>query len=202
VHRRHLARPLEFQDQETIHSLPHRAWAFHAHRLVLAITHSLQVRALAAQVAHVLLVLVVLLVPVAPVVRLVPVVLVVQADLAVLVALQAQDSAHRVLALVAALLLPVASVPRAQVALRAVALVVAAAVSVAEPLVHSERAGLAVRLRLASQSAPSAKNTSRDKLLALVAQLCHVAMATRCFVCAAVPAFKTLPTRSMPTPVS
>lgn len=202
VHPRHLVLRPEFQDRATTHSLPHRAWAFHAHRHVLATTHSLQVRVQVAPVAHVRLAQVALLAPVALVVRLVPVALVVLVAQVGLVAQQVQDSAHHVLALAAALLLPAASVPRAQVALRAVALVVAAAVSVAEPQVHSERAGLAVRQRLASQSVQSAKNTSRDKHQALVAQLCHVATATRCFVCAAVPAFKTLPTRSMPTPVS
>lgn len=152
--------------------------------------------------AHVRLAPVALLVLVALVARLVPVALVALVAQVALVALPVQDSAHRVLVLVEARQLLVASVPRAQVALRAVALVVAAAVSVAEPLVHLERAGLAVRLRLASQSVQSAKNTSRGKPQASVAQLCHVAMATRCFVCAAVPAFKTLPTKSMPTPVS
>jgi hypothetical protein len=151
-----------------------------------------------APVAHVRPVQVALLAPVALVVRLVPVVLVVLVAQVALVVLLAQDSAHLVLALAAALLLPAALVPRAQVALRAVALVVAAAVSVAEPLVHSERAGLAVRLRLASQSVQSAKNTSRDRPQALVAQLCHVAMAPLSFAFVADPRSKILPTRLMP----
>jgi hypothetical protein len=151
------------------------------------------------QVAQVDLVLLALVVLVAQVAQVVQLVLVVQVALVAPVALRVPDSARLVQVLVAGLLPVVALVHHAQVALLVVALVVAVAVSAAEPQVPSERVVLADHLRLANQSVQSAKSTSKDKLLALVAQLCHVATATPFFVCVAAQAFKTSQTRSMPT---
>ena len=146
-------------------------------------------------------VLVVLVALVVRAVRLVPVVQVVLVVLEALVAQQAQALVLHARVPVALLALAVL-VPLVRVALLAAALVVAVAELAAVLLVHSVRAAHAVRLRHVSQSARNAKSTSKDKLLALVAQLCHAATATPCFACVAVRASKILPTRLMPTQVS
>ena len=63
------------------------------------------------------------------------------------------------------------------------------------PLVLSARVAVVARARLASQSVRNAKSSNKEVCRALVAQLCLVAMAPPVFVCVAVQAFKTLPTR-------
>lgn len=75
------------------------------------------------------------------------------------------------------------------------------AVLAAEPPVHSARVA-ARAARLASQSARNAKSTSRDKHLALVAQLFHAETAPPSFACAADQASKISQTRLMQTQVS
>jgi hypothetical protein len=85
---------------------------------------------------------------------------------------------------------------------RLVAQVLVAAVTVVEPLVRSVRAVAVVHRRHASQSVRNAKSSNREWLLALVAQLCHVAMVLPSYVCVADQASKTLPTRLKPLQLS
>ena len=121
------------------------------------------------------------------------------------VVLQVQDSVARAQAsAVARELQPVQAsvalvVPVVRVGVQAL---VADAVSVVEPPVPSVRAVHADHPRPESPSARNAKNTNKEPLLASVVQSFHAATATRWFVCVAVRASKTLPTRLMPTPVS
>jgi hypothetical protein len=107
----------------------------------------------------------------------------------------AQDSpvpvARQVPVAVQVLLVPVAAV-----ALRA-----AAVAEPAQPVLLA-RAVAVARARLASRSERSAKSLSKEVHRAWVARLCHVATAAPAFACAAVQAFKTLPTRLTVTPVS
>jgi len=196
--------PQAFRALVTIHSPRLRAWAFLALLLARATTHLLLRRAWVAQAQVVRLVPVVRVAQVALValvVRLVPVAQVVLVDLVVLVVLQVQVSVLLVRVPVALRVLVVLA-HLVRVALLAVALVVAVAVLAVEPLVRSVRAVLAGHRRHVSQSARNAKSTSRDKLQALVAQLCRAATATPFCACVAVRASKILPTRLMPMPVS
>jgi hypothetical protein len=193
-----------FRALVTIHSLRHRAWVFLVLLLVQATTRLHLHREWGARALAVLPVpvaQVVLVVLVALVVRLVPVAQVVLVALVVLVVLQVQVSVLLVRVPVALRVLVVLA-HLVRVGLLAVALVVAVAVLAVEPLVRSVRAVLAAHRRHVSQSARNAKSTSRDKLQALVAQLCHAATATPFCACVAVRASKILPTRLMPMPVS
>ena len=147
--------------------------------------------ALAAQVVLVRLVPVAQVVLVVLVVRLVPVGHRVRAS-AVLVHVRASVALAQV---------PVRVVASAHLVLVA-ALLPAAVVAVAALLVHSARVALEAHLRLASRSVQSAKSSSRDQHLALVALLFHAAMAPPFCVCAAVQACRTSQTRSMQMLVS
>ena len=175
---------------------PARAWEFLARwraqaiiRLHLRRAWDARVRVeRVAQVAHVRPVLVVQVDQVAHV-RLVPVVPHVQVSAAVLLV--------QVSALVRVPVLAADSVPLVQVVLLPVAVVAAA-----EPLVHSARVVLVEHRRPESRSVRSAKNSNRDQRRALVAQLCHVAMARPSCAFVEVQACKTSQTRSMPMPVS
>jgi hypothetical protein len=85
-----------------------------------------------------------------------------------------------------------------------VAQVAAAVVALAvEPLVLSVRAVLAVRARLVSQSAQSAKSSNSALMLHhLVERLFHAVTALPFCACVAVLQFKILPTRLTPLQVS
>jgi hypothetical protein len=109
-----------------------------------------------------------------------------------------------------------AQVSHAQVALRvpvaaqvflaqavAVALRVAVvAAQAVEQLELSVKAAAAAKVKPASQSVRNAKSSNKEVHRALVAQLCHAETVAPAFVCAAVLAFKTLPTRLTAMPVS
>jgi hypothetical protein len=106
--------------------------------------------------------------------------------------------AHSAQVSVAVLLVPVAQLLALADHVRLVAQVLEVAVTVVELLVRSVRVEAAVLQRLVSRSARNAKSLNREWLQALVAQLCHVAMVQQFFVCVAVRASKTLPTKLRP----
>ena len=117
------------------------------------------------------------------------------------VAVRVQVSAALALVLVAAPVVLVAHLLVLQASV-ASALVLAVAVAAAALLAPSVRVAHAVHQRRASRSVRNAKSSNKEWLLASVVQLCHVAMAPRCYVCAAARASKTSQTRLMPMPVS
>jgi hypothetical protein len=125
-------------------------------------------------------------------VRLVPVALPVRA-LSVVVPV-----VHSAQVSVAVLLVPVAQLLALADHVRLVDQALEVAVTVVELPVRSVRAEAAVLQRLASRSARNAKSLNKEWLQALVAQLCHVAMVQQFFVCVAVRASKTLPTKLRP----
>jgi hypothetical protein len=79
---------------------------------------------------------------------------------------------------------------------------VAVAASVVEPPVPSERVVLADPRRLASRSVPNAKSSNKEPHRALVARSFHAETEAPSSAFVADPAFRTSPTRLMPTPVS
>lgn len=183
-----------FLDLETTRLRQAREWVSHAQWLAQrATTHSLQAAVQdSVLVAHV---------------QPVPAVRVVRVAHHVRVAHRVQVSAavmpvvaHRVQVSVAAHQVPVVLVSVAHV--RLVAQQVVAVVTVAELQVLSVRVEAVELPRLVSRSVRNVKSSNREWLQALVAQLCHVAMEPRCFVCAAVPAFKTSQTRLKPLQLS
>jgi hypothetical protein len=115
---------------------------------------------------------------------------------------QALPVAHHALASVAELPVPVAALLASADHVRRVAQVLVAVAMAVEPLVRSVRVEAVVLQRLVSRSARNAKSSNKEWLQALVAQLCHVAMARPFCVCVAVQASKTLPTRLRPLQLS
>lgn len=186
--------PAAYLARVTILLPPAREWAFHVQWLVRLAT----IRSRPVLVQVLVLADLVRLEPAVQVlvravlVRLVPVARRAQ------VSVEEPPVALLVQVLEAVLLVPVAALQVLVAHVRPVAQVLAAAVTAAEPQARSVRAEAAVLPRPASRSARNAKSSSREWLLASVAQLCHVAMEPRCFVCVADRAFKTLPTRLKP----
>ena len=181
-----------------------RAWAFLARFHAQAIIRSQATRAWAVALVRLELAALVALVALVVHVRLVPVVLVAQlvqaAHLVQVAHLVRLVPAQALLARVVLQVPVVAQDSLAQLAVAVAQRVVPVAVLV-QP-VPLARAVAVAKARLASQSVRNAKNLNKEVHLALVAQLCHVATAAQAFVCAAVLACKTLPTRLMAMPVS
>ena len=161
----HQARCQAFHAQATTHSLRLRAWAFLAQFHARATTHSHLRRAWVVRVRVVRLVPVVQVAQVAQVAPVVPVAQVAPVVPVVQVAPQAQVLPVNVRASAAALqpavpvALPVVLVHLVRAVAQAQAV---AAVSAAEPQVHSVRVALVVRLRPVSQSARNAKSTNKE----------------------------------------
>jgi hypothetical protein len=184
----HQQRQVEFHALATTRSRPARA--FHAQWLVQPETthsHSVQVN---GRVVHDQLVPVGLVVLVAH--------LDLVAHLVHVLALAVAPVAHSVLVSVAEPLVQAEQQPVSVALVLQVVLVLAVAATVVAPPGRSVRAEAVVLLRLVSRSARNAKSSNREWLQALVAQLCHVAMATRFCDFVAVQASKTSQTRLRP----
>jgi hypothetical protein len=142
-------------------------------------------------------------VPVVLVVQVVQVVLVQRVPVALVVQVVRVDSQARLVQVLVAVLRAELQVP-ADLVVQVVAQVAAAVVALAvEPLVLSVKAVLAVRARLVSQSAQSAKSSNSALTRHhLVERLFHAVTALLFYVCVAVLQFKISPTRLTPLQVS